>query len=71
MQECIENLLAVKAFSVNERIEQKADELQENNFVNVCIDLAMRGLGSKSCGPDLAEEYEIPREFSNKFYFKF
>ena len=46
-------------------------ELQENNFVNVCIDLAMRGLGSKSCGPDLANEYEIPREFSNKFYFKF
>ena len=38
---------------------------------NHCIDLAMRGLGSKSCGPDLAKEYEIPREFSNTFYFRF
>ncbi len=32
MQECIENLLAVKAFSVNEKICNQADELQEENF---------------------------------------
>lgn len=32
MQECIENLLAVKVFSVNERIEKQAGDLQEVNF---------------------------------------
>lgn len=46
-------------------------ELEENDFVNVCIDLAMRGIGSHSCGPDLPDECEIPREFKNTFKFKF
>lgn len=32
MQECIENLLAVKVFSVNEKIENQAKDLQEANF---------------------------------------
>ena len=32
MQECIENLLAVKVFSVNEKIENQAKGLQEANF---------------------------------------
>ena len=32
MQECIENLLAVKVFSVNEKIENQADRLQTENF---------------------------------------
>ena len=46
-------------------------ELEENDFVNVCIDLAMRGVGSKSCGPDLPERYEIPKTYKNTFTFKF
>ncbi|MEE1065961.1 MAG: glycoside hydrolase family 2 TIM barrel-domain containing protein [Acutalibacteraceae bacterium] len=46
-------------------------ELEENDFVNVCIDLAMRGVGSHSCGPDLPDEYEIPKEFKNTFKFTF
>ena len=46
-------------------------ELEENDFVNVCIDLAMRGVGSKSCGPDLPPEYEIPKTYKNTFTFKF
>lgn len=46
-------------------------ELKENDFVNVCIDLAMRGVGSHSCGPDLPEEYEIPKAFKNTFKFTF
>ena len=46
-------------------------ELQENDFVNVCIDVAMRGVGSHSCGPALPEEYEIPRKGSNTFKFRF
>lgn len=32
MQECIENLLAVKVFSVNSKIEGQAKDLQEENF---------------------------------------
>ncbi len=32
MQECIENLLAVKAFSINGKIERQAQDLQEENF---------------------------------------
>ena len=32
MQECIENLLAVKVFSVNEKIEGQANSLQEKNY---------------------------------------
>jgi hypothetical protein len=48
-----------------------AHELAENDFVNVCIDLAMRGIGSNSCGPALSEKYEIPREGSNTFKLVF
>lgn len=32
MQECIENLLAIKVFDVNEKIEKESDELQTENF---------------------------------------
>ena len=32
MQECIENLLAVKVFAVNDKIEKQAQDLQEENF---------------------------------------
>ena len=46
-------------------------ELEENDFVNVCIDMAMRGVGSHSCGPALPEEYEIPRHGKNTFKFVF
>ena len=53
------------------RETRHAFELEENDFVNVCIDVAMRGVGSHSCGPDLPEEFEIPRQGSNTFKFKF
>ena len=47
-------------------------ELPKNGFVNnVCVDLAMRGVGSHSCGPELNEKYEIPKSFKNTFVFKF
>lgn len=32
MQECIENLLAVKVFSVNGKVENRSNQLQEDNF---------------------------------------
>ena len=46
-------------------------QLQENEFVTVCIDLAMRGVGSHSCGPEWPSNYEIPRHFKNTFTFQF
>ena len=46
-------------------------ELKKNEFVNICIDLAMRGVGSYSCGPELPQQYEIPKEGKNIFRFIF
>lgn len=46
-------------------------ELRENDFVDVCVDLAMRGIGSQSCGPELDSKYEIPRKGKNVFTIKF
>ena len=46
-------------------------ELNENQYVNVCVDLAMRGVGSYSCGPVLDEKYEIPRKGKNTLLINF
>ena len=46
-------------------------ELPKNDFVNVCLDLGMRGIGSYSCGPELGKRYEIPRGYCNKFTITF
>ena len=48
-----------------------AHELTENSFVNVCLDIAMRGVGSHACGPVLPERYEIPCHGKNTFRFVF
>ena len=45
--------------------------LPDNDFVNICIDLAMRGVGSHSCGPKLPPQYEIPRSGKNTFRVAF
>ena len=79
---CVKNLFEVTAekpfsFSVNpfttEQLRKTMHdfELEENEFVNVCIDLAMRGIGSHSCGPRLEPCYEIPKSYKNTFIFKF
>ncbi len=78
----IENLFSVTAdepfsCSVNPfttkqlRETRHSFELEENSFVNVCIDLAMRGIGSHSCGPEIAEKYEVPKKGKNTFKFVF
>lgn len=65
------------SFSVNPYTTKQLNEtlhnfeLKENDFVNVCIDLAMRGVGSNSCGPELLEKYEIPKSLKNTFKFTF
>ena len=78
----IEGLFAMTAekpfsFSVNPYTTkqlcnaQHTFELKENDFVNVCVDLAMRGVGSQSCGPALAEKFEIDKTGRNVFYLVF
>ena len=42
--------------------------LNDNDNVYVCIDGKMRGIGSASCGPQLAEEYRIKND--GEFSFK-
>jgi len=46
-------------------------ELPKNDFVNVCVDLAIRGIGSRSCGPELDDKYEIAKVGKNTFKFTF
>ena len=46
-------------------------ELPKNDFVNVCVDLAMRGVGTASCGPELQRKYEIPKKGKNTFKLVF
>ncbi len=46
-------------------------ELPENDFVNVCVDLAMSGVGSAACGPELGEKYRAPKKGCNTFKFMF
>ena len=61
---------SVNPFTTKQLCEAKhAFELEENDFVNVCIDLAMRGVGTHSCGPELLKEFEVPREGENEFTF--
>lgn len=48
-----------------------AYELKNDGNVYVCLDLAMRGVGSNSCGPQLNAEYEIPRRGSRTFKILF
>ena len=74
----IKNLFAVKAdgafsFSVNP-YETKLlrdcthhFELGKSEKVVICLDIAMRGIGSHSCGPEIPENEEIPLEGRRKF----
>ena len=63
---------SVNPYTTKQLCETKHNfELKENNFVNVCIDLAMRGVGSHSCGPELDKKYEIAKTGKNIFKLVF
>jgi len=63
---------SVNPYTTRQLTETTHDhELTENDFVNVCVDIAMRGVGSHACGPVLPEKYEIPRRGKNRFRFVF
>ena len=69
------NILAEKPFSFSvlpysteEIREANHDfELEKPKATYVCLDIAMSGVGTASCGPALKEEYRAPREGENKF----
>ena len=44
-------------------------ELKEDGNIYVSLDIAMSGIGSNSCGPELAERYRAPKKGRNIFRF--
>jgi len=46
-------------------------KLPPSDATHISLDVAMRGIGSNSCGPALSPQYEIPRQAKNKFSIKF
>ena len=63
---------SVNPYSTKEIMDAMHDfELPKTDKVTVCLDLAMRGVGSHSCGPELMEKYEIPKKGRNTFRIKF
>ena len=55
-------------YSSRELYEKKHDyELKNDGYNYLCLDLAMRGVGTHSCGAELDPKYEIPREGENTF----
>ncbi len=42
-------------------------ELPESDGVYINLDVAMSGIGTNSCGPELSEAYRAPKEGSNTF----
>ena len=63
---------SVNPYTTRQLTETTHDHrLTENNFQNICVDIAMRGVGSHACGPALPEKYEIPRQGKNRFRLVF
>ena len=63
---------SLNPYSTSEIIGAMHDfELPKSDKVTLCLDLAMRGVGSHSCGPELMEKYEIPKEGRNTFKIRF
>ena len=47
-----------KIFFSNRAIYENPDELSDEGVTVLCLDAAMAGIGSNSCGPALPKEYE-------------
>lgn len=59
---------SINPYSTRQLVETAHDyELEQNHYVNVCLDIAQRGIGSGSCGPDIEQRYEIPDKGSIQF----
>ena len=46
-------------------------ELPKSKADYISLDIAMRGVGSYACGPDLPDIFEIPKKGNNQFIIKF
>ncbi len=63
---------SINPYTTKQIIETKHNfELPENDFVNVCLDIGMMGIGSASCGPQLEEKYRLKEKDHNVFKLKF
>ena len=63
---------SVSPYATNELYTAKhAFELKENDRINICLDVAMRGIGTRSCGPELPEKYAVARKGKNVFKLYF
>lgn len=63
---------SVLPYSAAELTSAKHDyELKADGLTHVCLDAAMRGVGTNSCGPELDKRYEIPRTASVRFKIVF
>jgi hypothetical protein len=63
---------SVLPYTSKELNDAKHDfELKESGITNICLDVAMRGIGSGACGPALEGRFEIPREDENTFTLNF
>lgn len=62
---------SVLPYSAKELANAKHNfELNKSESVYVSIDLAMRGVGTESCGPTMSKAYEIPKWGKNTFNIK-
>ena len=54
----------VNAVYTQEELTEKAHnyELEESPYTVLCVDYRQSGIGSNSCGPELAEEYQLNEE---------
>lgn len=63
---------SVLPYSVQTLIAAEHDfELREDGNVYVSLDVAMSGVGTGSCGPQLAQEYRAPKAGRNTFRIMF
>lgn len=73
------NITAEKPFSFSvlpystEKLTATAHnhELGKSDATYICLDVAMSGIGTNSCGPELNEKYHAPMQGENKFRISF
>ena len=59
---------SVTPYSVETLMHTAHDfELPDSREVHICLDVAMSGVGTNSCGPKLATIYHAPKKGSNRF----
>ena len=62
----------VSPYSISELMSVNHNfELPTSTATHVCYDFYMSGIGSNSCGPNLADEYKVPESAKSKITFIF